>query len=149
MEIKLAYLSKKGHVQTLAQAISQKLEIPALQLADLKIQEPVDLLFLGGALYAGEMDQQLRACLQNLDNQLVKRVAIFGCAAREKNFYAAAEKILAEKHIPLVQEFFWCRGGFLIANRNRPNAQDAQEAAAFARRVVAGLKTEAKEGQND
>ena len=45
-------------------------------------------------------------------------------------------KLLEGKHIPLAKEEFYCRGSFTVMHRGRPNADDCEAAAEFARKVI-------------
>lgn len=56
MNIAVRYYSRSGNTKLLAETIESEAHVKAISVdsADAEIKEPVDLLFIGGALYAKE-----------------------------------------------------------------------------------------------
>jgi flavodoxin len=135
MDVAVRYYSRSGNTQKVAEAMGEALGSPAKT-----VEEPVsgtaDLLFLGGALYAGDIDKRLQAFIESLKPEQVKKAVVFGTAAGDKGVYAKIKGLLDRRGIPAAAEFFHCRGKFLIANRGRPNEQDLKNAGDFARGFV-------------
>jgi flavodoxin len=134
MKTALRYFSKSGNTKKLAVAIAQAIGVTA-ESVDTALSEEVDLLFLGGAIYAGNPDAHLRDFIAGLPAGRVKSVAVFGTSVSGKSILPQIEAALAEKGIA-VAGFFSCKGRFLIANFGRPNDQDCNDAAAFARKMI-------------
>lgn len=137
MTTSVRYYSRSGNTKKLADAIAGAIGTTA-KTVDVTLAEPVDLLFLGGALYAGSMDAHVLEFINTLTSEEVKRVAVFSTAAGGKSIHPKVKEVLAGKNIPVMEEHFQCRGKFLLANKGRPNAQDCADAAAFAKKA-AGL----------
>ena len=138
MTVKVVYYSKGGNTEKLARAVAKGAGAIAESAASAAITEPVDLLFIGAAIYAGNIDKQMGAFLDGLDPTLVKRAAIFGNAFREVDVQGRVSARLEPKGIAVEQTSFFCRGSFLLANRGRPNDDDLREAEAFAAGLVRG-----------
>lgn len=131
MKVAVRYCSRGGNTKKLADAIAAAVGSTAYP-ATKALDEEVDLLFLGGAIYAGSIDKSLKEFVLGLKPEGVKKVAVFSNAAGPKNIQKQIEELLATSGIPLCQQCFCCRGQFLFAHKGRPNQQDCADAAAFA-----------------
>jgi flavorubredoxin len=96
----------------------------------------VNVLFVGGSIYAGKIDSTLRTFLKGLTSEQVKRVAVFGSAAGNKSALNEVRNILKDSGIEVCDEAFQCRGSFLLANKGHPNQGDLTAAAQFAKKTV-------------
>ena len=133
MKIEIRYISKSGNTKKAADKIAETLNIEAKT-----VNEPVDgadILFLGGALYAGKIHKKLKIFIESLDDK-VKKVAVFGTSATENSIYPEVKKHLDEKGVPVFNDNFQCPGKFLFICRKRPNAEDLENAAVFARKII-------------
>ena len=135
MEIAVRYYSRSGNTRKIAEAIAKAADVSAYS-TDVPLMEPVDLLFLGGAVYAGVIDSNLQSFAQSLTSDKVKRVSIFSTAASGKSILNKFDDMFARNNIQLDKESFSCRGKFLLANRNKPDEQDCNDAAAFAKKQM-------------
>lgn len=135
MSIAVRYFSRSGNTKKVADAIARAAGVQA-QSTDTPLDAPVDLLFLGGAVYAGGIDGALRGFIETLTPQQVGRVALFGTAAARDTGCAQMQKALEARGIAVMKEHFYCPGRFTLVHRGRPNADDLQAAAAFAVRTM-------------
>ena len=134
----VVYASKKGNTKKLAEAVAKAIGVTAQSVEELKpLDTSVDMLFVGGSLYAGKIDGNLRKFLQRLTSKQVKRIAVFGTAAGNKSVIDEVRDVLKDTGITVYGEAFQCRGSFLLANRGRPDQNDLQSAAQFAKRALA------------
>ena len=76
MNIAVRYQSRGGNSKAVAEAIAKEAEVTAEPL-DVPLDGQVDLLFIGGGIYAWNIDNALREYLQNLDPNTVKAIAAF------------------------------------------------------------------------
>ncbi|MCL2125716.1 MAG: flavodoxin domain-containing protein [Oscillospiraceae bacterium] len=76
MNIAVRYQSRGGNSKAVAEAIAKEAGVIASPL-DVPLDRLIDLLFIGGGIYAWNIDNELRAYLQNLDPNAVKSVAAF------------------------------------------------------------------------
>lgn len=135
MNIATRYYSRSGNTEKLANAIGKATDSTA-QTTDKPIDGFVDILFLGGGIYAGNIDSHLRSFAEKLTKEQVAQVVVFSTAAGPKSALDKLKEILAPKGIAVSEQVFQCRGKFLFANRNRPNDQDLADAASFAKGLI-------------
>jgi len=79
MKIAVRYQSIGGNTKSLAEAIAIKAGVTAKPITE-PLKEPVDLLFIGGGVYAHGLDDSLKSYLESLDGTTVKSVAAFSTA---------------------------------------------------------------------
>ncbi len=135
MKVEVRYYSRSGNTKKLADAIASSLKTVA-KTTDEAMKNTIDILFLGGSVYAGNMDKKLKDFLETLDNTKVKKVAVFSTSASGKSIYQKVKDILDKKNIEVLEKSFSCKGKFLFSNRNRPNDQDMKDVVAFAKEVL-------------
>lgn len=135
MKIAIRYYSSTGNTKKLADAIAEAVHAEAKGV-DQPLTEKADLLFLGSAVYAFGIADEVKAFIGGLSKENVGAVACFSTAALLPSTYKQVSKLLREKGIPVLTDEFHCRGQFHAAHRGRPDENDLQAAAAFARRVV-------------
>ena len=117
MKNAVRYYSRSGNTRTAAEAIARAIGTDAVSVdsASASLQEPVDVLFIGGALYAYGIDKHLKAYLGSLKKDQVKK---------------AIDLIKGEldrKGIPVEKETLYFRG--------KPGEKQLQDAANVARRI--------------
>ncbi len=134
MKIAVRYYSRTGNTKKLAEAIAKAVHAEA-KTTDEPLSEDVDILFLGSSVYANGVDGAIKRFIQNL-NVNVGKVVNFSTAALVKSTYKQVDKLLAEKHVPLAQEEFYCRGSFAMLHRGRPNEEDLKAAMNFAAAIA-------------
>jgi flavodoxin len=134
MNIEVRYLSKSGNTKKLAEAIAQEVGVKAKGITE-KVTANTDILFLGGAVYAAGIDNELKEFIKGLDGR-IKKVAVFSTAAIKASAYPQMKKYLVAKNLNVLEDEFHCRGKFLKIHSARPNEKDLVEAKAFAKRVI-------------
>jgi len=132
---KVVYASRGGNTKKVAGAVAKGASAKAVSVEEANLTEPVDILFVGGSIYAGKIDGKLRDFLSGLKKDQVKRVAVFGTAAGKKSALPEVKEILNPKGISVIGDAFQCKGKFLMVNSGHPNADDLKQAEAFAKRV--------------
>lgn len=134
MKAAIRYYTRGGNTKKLAEAISKAIGVDAMTTAE-PLTEDVDVLFLGSSVYAFDVDDEVKNFINNL-NVKVGKVVNFSTAALVKSTYNQVAKLLEKKHIPLAKEEFACKGSFAILHRGKPDADDCEKAAAFAKRML-------------
>ena len=68
MRAAVRYYSRSGNTKLVAEALAKAAGVPAVSVdaADAAVTEPVDVLFIGGALYAYGIDKKLQEYLKTL-----------------------------------------------------------------------------------
>ena len=121
------YCSRGGNTKALALAIAEALNVEAKSIEE-KVDEEVDTLFLGGALYAYGIDKALTAYIEALDKNKIKKVVVFSTSWISKHAIALIKKGLKEKGIPYVDEFIYARG--------KPNQKELSNAKEIAKKYL-------------
>ena len=137
MQIAIRYQSRGGSTRKVAEAMANSLKLEAHTLETALPEEGVDLLFLGGGIYAGKFDAQFNAFLSQLTRAKARRVVLF-CTSMAKHdpLPVLARASLRDREVQLGEDFFSCRGKFLFVHRSRPDEKDLARAADFALATV-------------
>ncbi|MBE6109696.1 MAG: flavodoxin [Erysipelotrichaceae bacterium] len=130
MNIAVRYYSRSGNTKAAAEAIAKAAGVKALSVdeAGAAISEPVDVLFIGGSLYAYGLDSRLKNYLKTLTKENVKKAVVFSTSWISKHSIDLMKKALAEKGIPVEEEAFYAK--------NRPDASKLAEAEQFAAKFI-------------
>lgn len=83
MKIAVRYQSRGGNTRAVAQVIAETLGIQAEPI-DSPLDETVDLLFLGGGVYAWDADPQLKEYLEKLDSGKIGQIVAFSTTGAMK-----------------------------------------------------------------
>jgi len=130
MNVAVRYYSRSGNTKAVAEAIAEAAGVSAVSVdrEDAVFQGPVDVLFIGGALYAYGLDGHLKEYLRSLDKDNVKKAVVFSTSWISKHSIDLIKKGLMEKGIPVEEETFYVK--------NRPSEAQLKDAAAFAERYI-------------
>ncbi len=130
MNVQVRYYSRSGNTKAVAEAIAKAAGVSAVSVdqASAAISEPVDVLFIGGALYAYGLDSHLKDYLKALDGSKVKKAVIFSTSWISKHSLDLIRKGLMEKGIQSEAETFYVK--------SKPNETQLKEAAAFAEKFI-------------
>ena len=126
MNAAVRYYSRSGNTAAVAKAIASKCKVWAVSVdqENAPIEEPVDVLFIGGALYAYGIDKHLKAYLQTINKDKVKKAVVFSTSRFSKHALDLIRKELEAKGIPVEEETFYTKG--------KPGDAQLEEAAVFA-----------------
>lgn len=136
MKCKVVYSSKTGNTKKVANAIASAIGIEAGSPDSFDATESCDLLFLGGAVYGGELSPEMKGLIERLDPNKVARVAVFCTAVMGEKPNGLMKGLLIARGIPVAAESFACRGKFLWMNRKSPNADELRLAREYAGRMA-------------
>lgn len=112
MSVAVRYYSRSGNTKVVAEAIAKVAGVQAISVdaADAAITEPVDTLFIGGALYAYGLDSHLKDYLQSLNKDNIGKAVVFSTSMMSKHSIVLIRKGLAEAGIPVEDEVFYVKG---------------------------------------
>jgi len=130
--------SRTGNTRQLAEAIAEEVGCRAEDADNARIEEPVDLLFVGGAVYATYQHgyhPAIRQFLKDVDKRKVKKVAVLVTFAFSDSI-GKLENLVTNAGLALAGEKFACKGKFLFFNLRHPDKNDLQKAKEFARRMT-------------
>ena len=135
MKVAVRYYTKTGNTKRMAEAVAKALGTEALPLSA-PVEERVDLLFLGNFYYAFSIDPEVRDFIRRLDKDKVGKIVNFSSAAMLNSTWKKVKAEADKVGIPMEEREFHCKGEFKGLHKGRPNADDLEAAAAFAKEFV-------------
>ena len=128
--VAVRYYSKSGNTKLLAEAIAKGAGVIPISVDEdsAKITENIDVLFIGGALYAYGLDKELKNYLAGIDGKKVKKAVVFSTSWLSKHSIDLIKKALKEKGIQVEDEACYVR--------NKPNDKQLADAEAFAKKFI-------------
>lgn len=130
MNIAVRYYSRSGNTKLLAEAIAKGIGVEAISVdaANSKIAKEVDVLFIGGALYAYGLDKHLKEYLDSLDPNRVKRAVVFSTSWLSKHSIDLIKKSLKQKGIDVAEEYCYAK--------STPSYTDLSAAEEFGKKMI-------------
>ena len=130
MSAAVRYYSRSGNTKALAEAIAKAADVPAVSVdqKDAAIAEPVDVLFVGGALYAYGLDKHLKDYLKTLKGTDAKRAVVFSTSWISRHAIDLIKQGLSDAGIPVEEEFFYVK--------KTPNQEQLESAAEFTKKYL-------------
>lgn len=133
MSVAIRYFtkSKKGNTEKLANQISKATGEKALTVsADL--ESKVDRLFLVNAMYAANIDKEVKDFLvRNKDK--IGEVVNFSTSCSGKSTYSMVKKVCDELSLKLSDREFHCAASWIFINKGLPSEDDYKKARTFAK----------------
>lgn len=132
MNIAVRYYSRSGNTKALAEAIAQSAGVEAVSCgdADSLLNNPTDLLFIGGGLYAYGLDRNLKKWIEALDGKNVKKAVVFSTSRISKHALDLLRNSLEEKGIDVSESTIYAK--------NHPNESEIENAKSITKKVVKG-----------
>lgn len=137
MKVAIRYYtrSKKGNTEKIAKFIEEKVGVPALDVTH-PLEEEVDQLLLVNAMYAADIDNQIKHYLA--DNKTkIKCLINLNSAASGASTYKKVKKVADENNIPMSEKEYHTVASWLFLNKGRPNKDDFDRLEAFLKEVIA------------
>ena len=135
MKVAVRYYTKTGNTKRLAEAVAKALGVEALPISA-PVEERVDMLFLGNSYYAFSIDPEVKDFIRRLDKDKVGKIVNFGSAAMLNSTWKKVKAEADKAGIPMEEREFHCKGEFKGLHKGKPDADDLEAAAAFAREIV-------------
>lgn len=112
MKVAVRYFSRGGNVRLMAEAVARGAGVEALSIDEpgAQISEPVDLLFIGGALYAFALDRRLEDYIAELDGDLIGEVICFGSSLLTRRPVLLIQDRFKAKGVKICKQAFYSRG---------------------------------------
>lgn len=130
MKTAVRYYSRSGNTRAVAEAISKAVGAAAISVdsASSEITDTIDVLFIGGALYAYGIDTHLKSYLSKLNKNKVKKAVVFSTSWISKHAIDILKKSLSEKGIQVEDKTFYVR--------NKPTDTQLKAAEEFAKNCL-------------
>lgn len=102
------YFSRSGNTKAVAQAMAQAIGAKAISTdaPEAPLEEKADILFIGGALYAYGLDENLSAYLEALDAEKVGKAVVFSTSWISKHAGDLIKQALEKKGIEVADSFY-------------------------------------------
>ena len=139
MNIEIRYISRTGNTKKIAEAIGKELGIEPLE-ASVSLDKQTDILFLGSALYALQLDSEMIKFIKSLSPEKVKRVYCFSTTSLLQSSYKTLSKALVKQGITPEKLEFHCKGKFGALYSDKPNKTDINHAIAFAKKAISNAQ---------
>lgn len=121
MKYAVRYYSRSGKTKQVAEVIARTLGVEAESVDSAKghVSEHVDVLFVGGALYAYGLDKNLDTWLDKLDPALVGKAVAFSTSWISKHALQLIHKKLDAKGIQVASDDLYLKSGAVDSSTER------------------------------
>ncbi len=111
MAIAVRYYSRSGKTKQVAEYFAEALGTDAISVNDTKaaIDDKVDVLFIGGALYAYGIDENLKKYISTLSKDKVGKAVVFSTSWLSKHALDLIKNSLTEKGIKVESQTFYLK----------------------------------------
>ena len=135
MKIAIRYYtkSKKGNTEKIAKFIEDKINVPALDVTH--PLEEVEQLLLVNAMYAADIDKEIKQFLRN-NKDKIKTLININSAASGASTLKAVKKVCDKEGINVSEKEVHTVASWIFINKGRPNEEDFARLEAFLKEVV-------------
>lgn len=134
MKYAIRYYSKSGNTKRLADALSDFLDVPALDISH-PLTEDVDVLFFGSGVYGCALDPGVISFIGGIDVDVDLFVNFSTSGIMESNYMLMGD-VLANTNIVLSDYEFHCPGSFVGMNEGRPDDGDVKNFISFVKNFL-------------
>lgn len=130
MKVEVRYYSRSGNTKALAEAIAKGVGVEAISITDEKapINDNVDILFIGGALYAYGLDNKIKKYISELDGTKISKAVVFSTSWLSKHSIDLLKKELTKKNISVVDKYLYYK--------NMPSTEELNEAETISKELI-------------
>lgn len=129
-EIRYFTKSKKGNTEKLATQIAEATGKKAITVST-DLDEKVDRLFLVNAMYAANIDGEVKSFLER-NKDKIGEVVNFSTSCSGKSTWGMVKKECDSLNIPLSGKEFHCAASWIFINKGLPSEDDYAKARDFA-----------------
>ena len=136
MEIAIRYFtkSKKGNTFKLATAVSEAAGVQA-QTVDIDLRESADILFLVNAMYAANIDKDVKRFLERNAGK-IKCLINVNSAATGRSTLKVVKRTCEKLSVPVSEKEYHTVGSWLALNKGRPNEDDLNRLKDFVKEII-------------
>ena len=121
--------SKKGNTLKLATAISEALNLEALDITH-PLEEKVDRLFLVNAMYAANIDKEVKDFIE-ANKDKIGEIVNLNTAASGASTLKVIKKAADKAGVKVNEKEFHCVGSWIFINKGYPRPEDLKAAQEF------------------
>ena len=131
MKIAVRYFtkSKKGNTEKLANVVSKALDIKALDVSN-DLEENVDKLILINAMYAADIDKEVKEFLSR-NKDKIGEIINMNTSASGASTWKKVKKVADNLQIKLSEKEFHCAASWIFINKGLPTLDDYKQAEKF------------------
>lgn len=131
MKLAIRYFtkSKKGNTKKIADFVSNKLQVEALDVSN-NLEEKADTLILINAMYAANIDKEVKAFLETNKDNIATLVNI-NSSASGASTYKVVKKVCDANNINISDKEFHTVASWIFLNKGRPNDEDFKKLETF------------------
>jgi flavodoxin len=137
MKVAIRYFSKGGNTKKLAYSVSKILNTEPKEIF-IPLEEDVDILFLGTAVYAFGIDEKVKEFISNI-NVNVGQIVCFNTSASNMAIRKFVDKEAAKKSIRVSEKDFHCKGSYGPFNKGKPDEADIEDFQKFVKEVISSI----------
>ena len=126
--------SKKGNTEKLASAISKATGLKALDVSH-DLNAKVDRLFLVNAMYAANIDSEVKSFLSR-NKDKIGEVVNFSTSCSGKSTYSMVKRETDSLGVKLSDREFHCAASWIFINKGLPTQDDFNRAGEFAKSMM-------------
>ena len=136
MNVAIRYFtrSKKGNTKKLADAVSSAIGVDAIDVS-VDLSEKVDRLFLINAMYAANIDKEVKEFLERNKDKIAE-VVNMNTSASGASTWKAVKKETDRLGIKLSEKEFHCAASWIFINKGLPSDEDYAKAKQFAGSMI-------------
>lgn len=136
MNVAIRYFtrSKKGNTKKLADAVSAAIGVDAIDVS-VDLNEKVDRLFLINAMYAANIDKEVKEFLER-NKDKIGEVVNMNTAASGASTWKAVKKETDRLGVRLSEKEFHCAASWIFINKGLPSDEDFAKAKQFAGSMI-------------
>jgi len=136
MNVAIRYFtrSKKGNTKKLADAVSEAIGVEAIDVF-VDLSEKVDRLFLINAMYAANIDKEIKKFLERNKDKIAE-VVNMNTSASGASTRKAVKKETDRLGIKLSEKEFHCAASWIFINKGLPSDEDYEKAKQFAGSMI-------------
>jgi flavodoxin len=145
IKILVAYASRSGNTQKIAEAVSFELNCEAIKVTKETPENIVDLnlydlIFIGTGIHYSNPNEDLMTYLKKAKLSSPKQVAFFitwgGAGKTNQAVLSQLKTLLQSKNQALIEKSFFCYGGWNLLRRGHPKADELRAARDWAKKIV-------------
>ena len=134
VEIRFFTKSKKGNTFKLAKAVEEAINVKAKTIEN-DLDEEADVLFLVNAMYAFNIDNEIKEFLKRNASK-IKCLVNVNSAASGASTLKSVKKVADKYNINVSDKEYHTVASWLSLNKDRPNEEDLNRLKEFAKAIV-------------
>jgi flavodoxin len=143
------YSSKGGNTGKVADAIASELKCESIKITRTNLPGIVnlngyDLIFVGTGIHYGNPNEDLIAYLKTINLETTKWFSFFitwgGAGKTNQDVVTKLKTLLESKGQKIIENSYFCYGGWNFLRRGHPNAEEIKAAKNWAKKIVSSNK---------